>query len=129
MVMQGLDKVVNNERGTGYGSRVKDPLPPEFAFAGKTGTAQVRRITMQQRAAGIKNETLQWRERHHALFVGYAPRENPVYACSVVVEHGVGGALTAAPIARDLLVEVQKRNPAATPMAAQVAPASDKKAI
>ena len=78
---------------------------------------------MQQRAAGVKNEDLAWRERHHALFVGYAPLDKPVYACAVVVEHGVGGALTAAPIARDLLVEVQKRNPAGTPVAVQSTPA------
>lgn len=121
LMMQGMNKVVNHERGTAYGSRVKDP--PEFAYAGKTGTAQVRRITMQQRAAGVKNEDLAWRERHHALFVGYAPLDKPVYACAVVVEHGVGGALTAAPIARDLLVEVQKRNPAGTPVAVQSTPA------
>ena len=121
LMMQGMNKVVNHERGTAYGSRVKDP--PEFAYGGKTGTAQVRRITMQQRAAGVKNEDLAWRERHHALFVGYAPLDKPVYACAVVVEHGVGGALTAAPIARDLLVEVQKRNPAGTPAAVQSAPA------
>ncbi len=112
LIHQGMERVVNSERGTAYGSRIKDPLPPEWAFGGKTGTAQVRRITMQQRAAGVKNEDLQWRERHHALFVGYAPMTNPVYACAVVVEHGVGGAMTAAPIARDLLVEVQKRDPA-----------------
>ncbi|MGB4107199.1 MAG: penicillin-binding protein 2 [Alphaproteobacteria bacterium] len=125
MMMSGMDKVVNHERGTAYGSRVKDP--PEFAFGGKTGTAQVRRITMQQRAAGVKNEDLAWRERHHALFVGYAPLNKPVYACAVVVEHGVGGALTAAPIAKDLLVEVQKRNPAATPMAVQSSQATVQK--
>lgn len=120
LVHQGMERVVNSERGTAYGSRIKDPLPPEWTFGGKTGTAQVRRITMQQRAAGVKNEDLQWRERHHALFVGYAPMANPVYACAVVVEHGVGGAMTAAPIARDLLIEVQKRDPAGQGAKAQV---------
>ena len=117
LVMQGLTSVVNSEYGTAYGSRVQEPI--EYAFGGKTGTAQVRRITMQQRAAGIKNEELQWRERHHALFVGYAPLQKPVYCCAVVVEHGVGGALTAAPIARDLLIEVQKRNPASAAVTVQ----------
>jgi penicillin-binding protein 2 len=112
LILQGMERVVNNQRGTAYGSRITDPS--EFAFGGKTGTAQVRRITMQQRAAGIKNEDLQWRERHHALFVGYAPLSNPVYACAVVVEHGVGGAMSAAPIAKELLLEIQKRNPAAS---------------
>lgn len=116
LVMEGMKNVVNTERGTAYGSRIKDEQYAMYAFGGKTGTAQVRRITMQQRAAGIKNEDLEWKERHHALFVGYAPLENPVYSCAVVVEHGIGGALSAAPIAKDLLLEVQKRNPAGSPM-------------
>ena len=64
---------------------------------------------MAQRKAGIKNEDLEWKRRHHALFCGYAPVSNPRYACSVVVEHGVGGSKAAAPIARDFLYEVQKR--------------------
>ena len=83
-------------------------------FGGKTGTAQVKRITAAQRAAGIKNEELPWKDRHHALFVGYAPLNNPRYACSVVVEHGVGGSRSAAPLARDILLETQKRDPAKT---------------
>jgi penicillin-binding protein 2 len=89
-----------------------------MAMGGKTGTAQVKRITKQERAMGIKNETLEWRFRHHALFVGYAPAHDPRYVCSVVVEHGGGGSSAAAPIARDLLRLTQQRNPAATPIAA-----------
>ena len=42
--------------------------------------------------------------RDHALFVGYAPADNPRYAVSVVVEHGGGGSAVAAPIARDALL-------------------------
>lgn len=107
-VKQGMDRAVNHEKGTAYGSRIENP---DTAFGGKTGTGQVQRITMSQRLAGIKNEDLAWKQRHHALFVGYAPLKNPQYVCAVVVEHGVGGSKTAAPIARDLLSEVQKRNP------------------
>ena len=81
--------------------------------------------TKAQRAAGIKNEELAWRSRHHALFVGYAPLKNPRYVCSVVVEHGVGGSLTAAPIAKDLLLEAQRRNPAETTIQAELAVKSD----
>ena len=58
------------------------------------------------------NEDLEWKFRHHALFVGYAPLSNPRYVCSVVVEHGGGGSAVAAPIAKDLLLETQRRNPA-----------------
>jgi penicillin-binding protein 2 len=64
------------------------------------------------RAQGVKNEDLPWRQRHHALFVGYGPIDQPKYACAVVVEHGVGGSKVAAPIAKDLLLMAQKRDPA-----------------
>ena len=73
-------------------------------IAGKTGTAQVRRITKEERESGVlKNEDLAWRSRDHALFVGYAPSDNPRYAVSVLVQHGGGGSSVAAPIGRDLL--------------------------
>lgn len=108
IIKKGMVKVVNHKKGTAFGSRIEEP---ELAMAGKTGTAQVRRITRSQRAAGIKNEDLAWKSRHHALFVGYAPLKKPRYVTAVVVEHGVGGSRTAAPIARDLLYEVQKRRP------------------
>ncbi len=108
-INDGMNKVVNSPRGTAFGSRITEEA---MAMAGKTGTGQVQRITMQQREAGVKNEDLQWKSRHHALFVGYAPLENPRYVCSVVVEHGVGGSKAAAPIAKELLIEVQKRDPA-----------------
>ncbi|MFP3701525.1 penicillin-binding transpeptidase domain-containing protein, partial [Burkholderia sp. SIMBA_013] len=75
-------------------------------MAGKTGSAQVRRITMAERSTGVKkNEDLPWRERDHALFISYAPVSSPRYACAVFVEHGGGGSTAAAPIARDILLE------------------------
>ena len=83
-------------------------------MAGKTGTSQVKRITRAQRAAGIQNKDLPWKDRHHALFVGYAPIENPRYACSVVVEHGISGSGAAAPACRDILEETQIRDPASS---------------
>ena len=113
IIKTGMDRVVNAEKGTAYGSRAMDPA---LAFGGKTGTGQVQRITMQQRLSGVKNEDLAWKSRHHALFVGYAPLKNPRYVCSVVVEHGIGGSRAAAPLARDLLIETQKRDPGATPI-------------
>lgn len=113
MIKTGMDRVVNQPKGTAYGSKSPDPA---YDFGGKTGTGQVQRITMKQRLEGIKNEDLAWKSRHHALFVGYAPLKNPRYVCSVVVEHGIGGSRTAAPLARDLLIETQKRDPGATPI-------------
>ena len=107
-----MDMVTNSRRGTAYRARIKDE---GWEMAGKTGTSQVRRITMAERAAGItKNEDLPWRRRDHALFVAFAPVNNPRYACAVVVEHGGGGSKVAAPIARDILTETQRRDPAAT---------------
>ena len=67
-----------------------------------------RRVNM------LEDEDLDWKYRHHALFVGYAPLQSPRYICSVVVEHGGGGSAVAAPLARDLLIETQKRHPAKT---------------
>ncbi len=102
MIRRGMWSVSNARRGTAYGSRVADE---ELQIAGKTGTSQVRNITAAERATGVtRNEDLPWDRRDHALFVGYAPADNPRYAVSVVVEHGGGGSTAAAPIARDLLL-------------------------
>ncbi len=118
-VIAGMDAVTNSQRGTAYGIRIVDP---EMAMAGKTGTAQVKRITQADRDAGPKKTAdIPWNLRHHALFVAFAPVGNPRYACAVVVEHGVGGASTAGPMARDILIECQKRDPSATPPKGQFA--------
>lgn len=95
--------VSNDRRGTAYGSRIIDDA---YRMAGKTGTSQVRNITAAERAAGvIRNEDLPWERRDHALFVNYAPAENPKIAVSVIVEHGGGGSRAAAPIARDITLQ------------------------
>ena len=112
VIHKAMDMVTNDKRGTAYRARIKED---GWEMAGKTGTSQVRRITMAERAAGItKNEDLPWRRRDHALFVCFAPVDNPRYACAVVVEHGGGGSKVAAPIARDILTETQRRDPSAT---------------
>lgn len=110
LILQGMDNVVNGANGTARGARISEE---GFEMGGKTGTAQVKRITKQERAAGVANEDLAWHFRHHALFVGYAPLNNPRYACCVVVDHGGGGSAVAAPIARDILLAAQKNNVAA----------------
>lgn len=117
LVMRGMANVVNSQTGTGYGSRIEEP---GMEMGGKSGTAQVKRITKQERALGVKNEDLPWQFRHHALFVAYAPLVNPKYACAVVVEHGVGGSKAAAPVAKDLLLMAQQRDPAGKPMVASI---------
>jgi penicillin-binding protein 2 len=109
LVRSGMDAVTNDRKGTAYRARIDIE---GMEMAGKTGTSQVRRITMAERAAGVtKNEDLPWRRRDHALFVAFAPVEKPRYACAVVVEHGGGGSKAAAPIARDILIETQRRDP------------------
>lgn len=105
-VMRGMVAVCA-PGGTAHAAQIKTP---GMEMAGKTGTSQVRRISMAERAAGLKIETLPWKQRHHALFVGYAPLDNPRYACCVVVEHGMSGSAAAAPIASALLEKVQQLN-------------------
>ncbi len=110
VVREGMYKVTNSDRGTGYRARI---TAEGMEMSGKTGTAQVRRISKAERETRVlKNEERPWRERDHALFVGFAPSHRPRYAAAVVVEHGGGGSAVAAPIARDLLLETQKRDPA-----------------
>lgn len=102
-IRASMNDVCNHRRGTAFGSRI---LTEDYTMAGKTGTSQVRRITPEERAAGVtKNEDLPWERRDHALFVSFAPYDNPRYALSVVVEHGGGGSRAAAPIARDIMLQ------------------------
>lgn len=106
VVLQGMVNVVNSPTGTAFRSRIQEH---RWRMAGKTGTVQVRRISKAERETGVlKNKDLPWKERDHALFIGYAPIDNPRFAVSVVVEHGGGGSSTAAPIARDVLRETQR---------------------
>ncbi|MGO1118192.1 penicillin-binding protein 2 [Rhodovibrionaceae bacterium A322] len=125
VIRQAMDDVCNSPKGTAYNYRIEQE---DWAMGGKTGTSQVRRITAAEREAGvIKNEDLPWRRRDHGLFVAFAPVDNPRYACAVVVQHG-GGSKSAVPIARDLMLEAQRRDPAkaeALPLAARPQPADE----
>jgi penicillin-binding protein 2 len=93
-VRGGMWEVVN---GAGTAGRSKLELPG-IEMGGKTGTAQVRRIT-----GGQRGQSGAWKYRDHGLFVCFAPTAAPRYACSVVIEHGMGGARAAAPVAKDVL--------------------------
>lgn len=102
---RALIDVVNSPSGTAYGARIENK---NWAMGGKTGTSQVRGISIEERELGVKkNFELPWKERDHGLFVGFAPTDKPRYAISVVVEHGGAGAKAAAPIARDVLIKLQ----------------------
>jgi penicillin-binding protein 2 len=94
IVRDAMSEVVN---GNGTAGRSRLPLPG-ILMGGKTGTAQVRKIEGAQRG-----QSGAWKYRDHGLFVCFAPVDNPRYAASVVIEHGMGGARAAAPVARDVL--------------------------
>jgi len=114
LVREGMNLVVNSASGTAQQLRYDadhKPIDPAFHFAGKTGTAQVKRISERERAMGVTEAQLPWQLRSHALFVCFGPVDNPRYACAVVVEHGMGGGMTAGPVARDVLLETMKRDP------------------
>ncbi|MBB5723187.1 penicillin-binding protein 2 [Loktanella ponticola] len=102
-IRASMGAVMNHSRGTAYRARI---VTPEYQMAGKTGTSQVRRITADERARGVtSNADLPWERRDHALFVNFAPVENPRFAVAVVVEHGGGGSTAAAPIGRDITLQ------------------------
>ena len=113
IVRQGMFEVLNGPRGTARASKLR---LDDMQMSGKTGTTQVKRFTQAEREAGLPDtEDIPWNERTHALFVGYAPDDNPRYALSVIVEHGGGGASVAAPIARDVMTEVLRLDPSRKP--------------
>ena len=102
-VRHGMWEVVNGD-GTAGASRL--PLPG-IELCGKTGTAQVRRIT-----GGQRGQSGDWRYRDHGLFVFFAPFTNPRYAGAVVIEHGMGGSRAAAPVAKDVITFLYDRDKA-----------------
>ena len=84
-IRDAMSAVVN---GGGTGGAARIPLPGVM-MAGKTGTAQVRRITMAERGGGVRsNASLPFKLRDHALFQGFAPFDNPRYAIACIIEHG-----------------------------------------
>jgi penicillin-binding protein 2 len=99
IVQDAMFASTNEVRGTSYKSRIDDP---KYQFAGKTGTAQVKKITERDRELDLKTFEIPYEERDHALYVAYGPYKNPRYALSIIVEHGGSGSATAAPMATKL---------------------------
>ena len=97
----------NEPMGTSYGSR---HVKSEYIFAGKTGTAQTRSITEEERELKLKQKDLPYKKRDHALFIAFAPYKNPRYAFSIVIEHGGSGSSNAAPIAKKIIKKVLDRD-------------------
>ena len=99
IIQKAMFSSTNEIRGTSYKSRINDP---KYQFAGKTGTAQVKRITEKDRELDLKTFEIPYEERDHALYIAFGPYKNPRYATSIIIEHGGSGSSTAAPIAKKL---------------------------
>lgn len=96
---KALMYVVNDPGGTAYKSRIKT-----FIYAGKTGTAQVRRIGKQRRHVSV----LPYEHRDHAWFAAIAPANDPSIVVVVLCEHAGHGSVAAAPIAREILLAYRR---------------------
>ena len=115
VVRAGMDKVCNEPGGTSFAWRINEP---GFEMAGKTGTAQVRVYSKEERARGLTNNAnLAWKLRDHALFIGYAPVNNPKYAIVCMIEHGATPPHPHCQMARDILLFAQKRDTVGRPTA------------
>ncbi|HUW80846.1 MAG TPA: penicillin-binding transpeptidase domain-containing protein, partial [Acidocella sp.] len=109
VVRQGMFEVVNTPQGTAYAARL---TIPNVQMAGKTGTAQVHNDTAAEKQVNFNDATIPWADRPNALFVGFAPYDNPRYAVAVIVEHGNWGSESAAPIAHDMMTYAITNDPA-----------------
>ena len=99
LIQETMFSSVNEVRGTSYSSRINDP---KYQFAGKTGTAQVKRITNLDRELDLDTAEIPYEERDHALYIAFGPYKSPQYAMSIIVEHGGSGSSAAAPMAKEL---------------------------
>ena len=99
IIQEAMFSSTNEVMGTSYRSRIDDP---KYQFAGKTGTAQVKRISKRERELDLELDQIPYKDRDHALFVAYGPYKNPRYALSIIVEHGGSGSKAAAPMAKKL---------------------------
>ena len=107
IIQDAIYSSTNEVMGTSYSSRFNDL---KYRFAGKTGTAQVKRITEEERELDLKTSEIPYEQRDHALYVAYGPTKNPRYAVSIIIEHGGSGGSVAAPIAKKLFKLVIDRH-------------------
>ena len=107
IVKDAMFASTNEVRGTSYKSRIDNI---KYQFAGKTGTAQVKKITEKDRELDLKTFEIPYEERDHALYIAFGPYKNPRYALSIIVEHGGSGSATAAPMAKQLFKLVIDRH-------------------
>ena len=98
-VLDAMFRSTNEVYGTSYKSRIEDP---KYQFAGKTGTAQVKRITAEERELDLDLLQIPYKQRDHAWYIAFGPYKDPRYAMSILIEHGGSGSKAAAPIAKKL---------------------------
>lgn len=98
IIKTGMDKTVNHPLGTGHSAFWSSPQ----GMGGKTGSCQVSRLTEKARSMGLKPSDLPIHLRDHAFFVGYSPVENPRFAISVIIEHGMFGGKVAGVMAQEV---------------------------
>ncbi len=101
-VREGLFQVVNNPKGTAFHRRGQGIL-----MAGKTGTSQVKSASADK--VYQKCELMDYESRHHALFVGFAPYDNPKIAAAAIVEHGCHGSSAATPVVEAVITQYMKK--------------------
>ena len=107
IIQDAMFSSTNEVMGTSYRSRIDNI---KYQFAGKTGTAQVKKITEKDRELDLKTFQIPYEERDHALYVAFGPYKQPRYALSILVEHGGNGSTTAAPMAKKLFKLVIDRH-------------------
>ena len=99
-IRRSMYSVVNDFDGTAFKSR----LSSNYKMAGKTGTSQVRKISLEERESGVlKNEEIDYKLRDHSVFTGFTPYDNPKFAITIIAEHMGSGSKVAAPIAKRVL--------------------------
>jgi len=107
IIKEAMFSSTNEVSGTSYRSRIDDP---KYQFAGKTGTAQVKRISKRERELDLETSQIPYEQRDHALYVAFGPYKNPRYALSIIVEHGGSGSKAAAPMATKLFKLIVDRH-------------------
>ena len=107
IIQKAMFVSTNEVMGTSYRSRIDDP---KYQFAGKTGTAQVQRITEEDRELNLKTFEIPYKARDHALYIAFGPYKSPRYALSIVIEHGGSGSAVAAPLAKKLFKLIVDRH-------------------
>ena len=99
-IRNSMYSAVNDFDGTAFRSR----LSSNHKMAGKTGTSQVRKISMEERESGVlKNDEIDYKLRDHSIFTAYAPYSKPKFAITIIAEHMGSGSKVAAPIAKRIL--------------------------